>query len=359
VTLYIAIWSVATALTGYASGFITLLLARLVCGLAEAGYYPASSGMITRWAHTEWRGMASSVVSWGGRVGGAAAPFITVYVIARFDNWRWAGWIYGFSGLLVAAGFYYVFRDHPLQHPRCNDAERQLLAEGRGDFRPLPRTPRSFPWAAAWRSKNLWMANGVQFFTNVGWVFLIFYLQDYLTDVAHVPEKEAGMWKTVTLSIGIASLLVGGGLTDWLSRRYGLRLGRMIPLCATKFIAVAVEGAGTADEAAAVAYAIAHSPLVKTAFFASDPNLGRILCAIGYAGIADLDPAAIELWLDDVHVATGGGRHPDYREEDGQRVMKQAEITVRVALGRGSAATTVWTCDLSHDYVSINADYRS
>jgi glutamate N-acetyltransferase / amino-acid N-acetyltransferase len=128
---------------------------------------------------------------------------------------------------------------------------------------------------------------------------------------------------------------------------------------ATKFIAVAVEGAGTADEAAAVAYAIAHSPLVKTAFFASDPNLGRILCAIGYAGIADLDPAAIELWLDDVHVATGGGRHPDYREEDGQRVMKQAEITVRVALGRGSAATTVWTCDLSHDYVSINADYRS
>jgi len=128
---------------------------------------------------------------------------------------------------------------------------------------------------------------------------------------------------------------------------------------ATKFISVAVEQAGSPDEAAAVAFAIAHSPLVKTAFFASDPNLGRILCAIGYAGITDLDPAGIDLWLDDVHVATGGGRHPDYREEDGQRVMKQAEITVRVALGRGSAATTVWTCDLSHDYVSINADYRS
>ena len=237
VTLYIAIWSVATALTGYASGFLTLLLARMICGLAEAGYYPASSGMITRWAHTEWRGVASSVVSWGGRVGGAAAPFITVYVIAKFDNWRWAGWIYGFSGLLVAAGFYWIFRDHPLQHPRCNETERKLLAEGRGDFRPLPRTPRSFPWAAAWRSKNLWMANGVQFFTNVGWVFLIFYLQDYLTDVAHLPEKEAGMWKTIALSIGIASLLVGGGLTDWLSRRYGLRLGRMIPLSVTKFIA--------------------------------------------------------------------------------------------------------------------------
>jgi glutamate N-acetyltransferase/amino-acid N-acetyltransferase len=128
---------------------------------------------------------------------------------------------------------------------------------------------------------------------------------------------------------------------------------------ATKFISVVVERAGTAAEAAAVAYAIAHSPLVKTAFFASDPNLGRILAAVGYAGIDDLDQTRIDLYLDDVHVATRGGRHPDYREEDGQRVMKQAEITVRVVLNRGDASTTVWTCDLSHDYVSINADYRS
>jgi glutamate N-acetyltransferase/amino-acid N-acetyltransferase len=128
---------------------------------------------------------------------------------------------------------------------------------------------------------------------------------------------------------------------------------------ATKFITVRVEGARDEAEASAVAYAIAHSPLVKTAFFASDPNLGRILCAVGYAGIDDLDTAGIDLFLDDVHVATAGGRHPDYREEQGQRVMKQAEIMVRVALGRGGAHTTVWTCDLSHDYVSINADYRS
>jgi len=128
---------------------------------------------------------------------------------------------------------------------------------------------------------------------------------------------------------------------------------------ATKFIEVRVEGAASADEASAVAYAIAHSPLVKTAFFASDPNLGRILCAIGYAGIDDLDPDKIDLYLGDVHVATAGGRHPTYREEDGQRVMQQSEIQVRVMLGRGARATTVWTCDFSHDYVSINADYRS
>jgi glutamate N-acetyltransferase/amino-acid N-acetyltransferase len=128
---------------------------------------------------------------------------------------------------------------------------------------------------------------------------------------------------------------------------------------ATKFITVRVEGGRDEAECRRVAYAIAHSPLVKTAFFASDPNLGRILAAVGYAGIADLDQGLIDLHLDDVHVAHQGGRHPEYREEQGQRVMKQPEITVRVHLHRGPAATEVWTCDLSHDYVSINADYRS
>jgi glutamate N-acetyltransferase/amino-acid N-acetyltransferase len=128
---------------------------------------------------------------------------------------------------------------------------------------------------------------------------------------------------------------------------------------ATKFISVEVEGGRDEAECRLVAYAIAHSPLVKTAFYASDPNLGRILAAVGYAGIADLDQTGIDLFLDDVHVAVQGGRNPSYREEDGQRVMKQSEITVRVVLGRGQAEETVWTCDLSHDYVSINADYRS
>jgi len=128
---------------------------------------------------------------------------------------------------------------------------------------------------------------------------------------------------------------------------------------ATKFITIRVQGGKTAEECRQVAYAIAHSPLVKTAFYASDPNLGRILAAVGYAGIADLDQTGIDLFLDDVHVALQGGRNPAYREEDGQRVMKQSEITVRVLLGRGQAEETVWTCDLSHDYVSINADYRS
>ena len=128
---------------------------------------------------------------------------------------------------------------------------------------------------------------------------------------------------------------------------------------ATKFITITVEEGANEDECAKVAYAIGHSPLVKTAFFASDPNLGRILAAIGYAGIDDLNVSNIAVYLDDVLVAQNGGRAPSYTEAEGQRVMKQSEITIRVVLNRGSATTTVWTCDFSYDYVKINADYRS
>ena len=128
---------------------------------------------------------------------------------------------------------------------------------------------------------------------------------------------------------------------------------------ATKFISIVVENARDEAEAKTVAYSVAHSPLVKTAFFASDPNLGRILAAIGYADVTNLDVNTIEVYLDDVHVATAGGRHPEYTETAGQAVMNQAEITVRIVLNRGDVNATVWTCDLSHEYVSINADYRS
>jgi len=128
---------------------------------------------------------------------------------------------------------------------------------------------------------------------------------------------------------------------------------------ATKFMTIEVIGGKTQEECRLVAKAVSHSPLVKTAFFASDPNLGRILAAIGYAGIDDLDVNRVQMWLGDVWVAKDGGRNPSYQETDGQRVMKESEITVKIDLGRGNATQTMWTCDLSHDYVSINADYRS
>jgi glutamate N-acetyltransferase / amino-acid N-acetyltransferase len=127
---------------------------------------------------------------------------------------------------------------------------------------------------------------------------------------------------------------------------------------ATKFVTVRVESGRSAEECRRVAYAIAHSPLVKTAFFASDPNLGRILAAIGYSGVA-LDTAKVDLYIDDVLVAEGGGRHPAYREEQGAAAMKKSEFLVRAVLNRGKAESTVWTCDLSFDYVKINAEYRT
>ena len=128
---------------------------------------------------------------------------------------------------------------------------------------------------------------------------------------------------------------------------------------ATKFITIEVQNAKTREEARKVAYAVAHSPLVKTAFFASDPNLGRLLAAVGYAGIEDLDVDALKMWLDDVLVAENGGRAESYTEEAGQAVMNRPEITVRIDLQRGDTEAVVYTCDLSHEYVSINADYRS
>jgi glutamate N-acetyltransferase/amino-acid N-acetyltransferase len=128
---------------------------------------------------------------------------------------------------------------------------------------------------------------------------------------------------------------------------------------ATKFMTVHVKGGKNLDECKLVGEAIAHSPLVKTAFFASDPNLGRILAAIGYAGILDLDVSGVQLWLGDVWVAKNGGRNPEYLEADGQRVMQESEILITVDLGRGAIERTMWTCDFSHEYVSINADYRS
>lgn len=128
---------------------------------------------------------------------------------------------------------------------------------------------------------------------------------------------------------------------------------------ATKFITVSVEGGANTQECCDTAYSIAHSPLVKTAFFASDPNWGRILAAIGYAGVQDLNVDKIQVWLDDVQICKDGGAAADYTEEAGAKVMNQSEITIRVDLGRGSAKDTVYTCDLSYDYVKINADYRS
>lgn len=239
ITIYIAAWSLFTAATSFATGFVTLFVARMLCGLAEAGYYPASCSLVTRWAHIENRGFFSSIISWGGRIGGAAAPWLTAFVILTSGDWRYAGWIYGFGGMAVALCYWFVFREHPRLHPRCNDAEIALLAEGRGAFQPVTDPPRRFPLRAACRSINLWYANAVQFFTNIGWAFLVLSLPDYLKKVMKLDDGAAGWVTTAALFIGIVALPIGGVATDALSRRFGKRLGRMLPMSLTKFAAAA------------------------------------------------------------------------------------------------------------------------
>ena len=169
------------------------------------------------------------------------------------------------------------------------------------------------------------------------------------TGQADLPEiRDAGSADFAALQAAISEVAI------WLAQAI-VRDGEG----ATKFITVQVEGGKDEAECKQVGYAIARSPLVKTAFFASDPNLGRILAAIGYAGVEDMDVDVLRLYLDDVLVAENGGRAASYREEDGQRVMQQSDITIRVVLNRGAANATLWTCDFSYDYVKINASYRS
>ena len=236
-TLYIALWSLFTVATSLSHGFMTLAIARIGCGLTEAGAYPASSSILTRWSHVSWRGVGSSIISTGGRIGGAVAPWLTATVVILFSSWRWAGWIYGITGILVALGFWRVFRDHPREHPRTNEAERALLDEGR-EGQPVRRPPQSFPWKAVLTSRSLWFASLYQLTTNIGWVFLINSLPVYLKDVKHMSDAANGQVSSSALFLGIVGLPLGGMLTDYWSKRYGTRLGRLLPLVFTRIVAV-------------------------------------------------------------------------------------------------------------------------
>ncbi len=260
-TVYIALWSLFTVATSLSQGFMTLAIARIGCGLTEAGAYPASSSILTRWSHVSWRGMGSSIISTGGRLGGALAPWLTAsVVILYFSSWRWVGWIYGLAGILVALGFWRIFRDDPRQHPRANEAERALLAEGRRG-QPEREPPQSFPWKAVLTSRSLWFASLYQLTTNIGWAFLVNSLSVYLKDVKHMSDAANGQVSSTALFLGIVGLPVGGMLTDHWTRKHGVRLGRLLPLVLTRLLAVAayfaVMAANTPLEMAAAFGALA------------------------------------------------------------------------------------------------------
>lgn len=236
-SIYVLLWSGFTVLTGFAVGPISLLLARVGCGFAEAGAYPISSGLLARWSEWAKRGFTSSVVSLGGRVGGAIAPWLTVTVIASFGDWRWAGWIYGAAGVLFALFFWKVFRESPREHPSVNEAELALLEAGRPPEAAAEKKSYVFPWRLALTHRSLWMNSGAQFFTNLGWAFLGVSISKFLIEAKGTEQALAEKIHTVSLAIGILGLVAGGYFTDACLRKWGVRLGRIIPLAGSRFLA--------------------------------------------------------------------------------------------------------------------------
>lgn len=227
--LYICIWSLCTILTGLATGFAMLIAARLLFGIAQAGCYPTAGSLIRRWVPLRQRGTASSIVSFGGRLGGATAPLLTAWLLKDYLDWRWVLALYGACGFLVAAHFWRIFRETPAEHPHSNDAELALIAEGDGESSSSPGPPTLPPLLPLIRSGTMWLMCALQFGINVGWVFLVTWLPTYLKDVKHVDPKIGGLMSTLVLGAGITGMLCGGPLTDFCARALGRRWGRSLP----------------------------------------------------------------------------------------------------------------------------------
>ena len=236
-TTYIILWSLCTALTGLATGFVMLLAARLIFGLAQAGCYPTAGSLIKRWTPIAARGTASSIVSFGGRLGGAIAPLLTAWLLKDHLTWRWVLVLYGTSGFLVAVLFWKIFRETPEEHPDCNDAERELIQAADTDTKASGPPPFP-PLLPLIRSGTMWLMCVLQFGVNVGWVFLVTLLPTYLKEVWQVDEKTGGLMSTIVLLSGIVGMLCGGPLTDVATRRLGVRWGRSLPMVACYVVAL-------------------------------------------------------------------------------------------------------------------------
>jgi ACS family glucarate transporter-like MFS transporter len=235
---YITVWSICTMLTGLASGFVMLLAARLCFGFAQAGCYPTAGSLIRRWAPLPRRGTASSLVSFGGRFGGAVAPILTAWLLKDHLGWQAVLLLYGAVGLLVAWHFHRIFREQPSEHPGCNAAERALLAATDADASTAPSA--SFPPVLPLvRSGTMWLMCALQFGINVGWVFLVTWLPTYLQDVQGVDPRVGGLMSTIVLFAGIVGMLLGGPLTDLSARKLGRRWGRSLPMAACYLFALA------------------------------------------------------------------------------------------------------------------------
>lgn len=247
-TFYIALWSICTLLMGMAASLGMIFAARLGLGIAQAGAYPTSGSLLGRWIPLAKRASANSLVAFGGRVGGSAANLLTAALVVYFAGWRTALILYGLAGLGIAAWFWRSFRDRPSEHPRCNAAERAQIAEG---GTKLEEGQAARPRVSAGESLrelggtlrglvgsgSMWLMCIVGWGTNVGWVFLVVWLPSYLKDVQGLGDVKGGSLVTLVLSIGMLGMLLGGWVTDYSTRRFGLRWGRILPLSISRFAA--------------------------------------------------------------------------------------------------------------------------
>lgn len=234
-TFYIVGWSLMTIFTGLAATLTGLLFARLALGLAQAGAYPTSGGIIRRWFRTENRSIASGWVSMGGRIGGAVAPVLTVFLVNQLGSWRLVLGIYGVVGLAIAAAYYWIVRERPSEHPAVNEAEVLWIGAPADDHRSNLGDILPMLWACC-LSRTLWLISLVQFATNVGWAFLITWLPTYLIDHG-VSNFNGGLLLTIILGVGIPAQLIGGWVGDWCVIRYGIRWGRVLPGVISSMIA--------------------------------------------------------------------------------------------------------------------------
>ncbi len=237
-TLYIVLWSLCTLMTGCVSTFWGLMLARLLCGVAEAGAYPTCMALVRRWIPVEGRAGASGWVSFGGRIGGTLAPVLTIWMIVAMGSWRMSLWVDGVVGLLIALVFWRVVRSSPREHPGVNAAEVELIGPVKGEVGLSGR--ELIPALGCFaRSVSLWANSINQLLVNLSWGFLVTWLPTYLVEERGVGEVEGGRMVTFVLAFGMLGQVAGGFLCDWATRRFGLRLGRLIPMCGAMFVCAA------------------------------------------------------------------------------------------------------------------------
>lgn len=286
-TWLIAIWSGFTLLTGSAIGLWTLMLSRIGCGFAEAGAFSCSGSLIPRWVPLIGRGRANSIVAGGGRLGGAAAPWLSAAFIASSGNWRTPGWIYGAVGVVFAGLYWLACRNRPAEHPGCNAAERDLIER---DQEPELREPAraretvKTPWRGLLTSRDMWLMCLYQFLTNVGWVFLVTLMPKFLSSAKGLDEKTSGVYSSLALLAGgFAGMMAGGWLTDVLTKRLGLRQGRMIPLVWSRL----------AGGAAYLLCLALDSPMVAVIAFATVAAMTDISIPATWAYIQDVGGRSI------------------------------------------------------------------